>query len=245
MHLQTDATRPLEAHVVLGVGAHPDDLDGYSGGTIAKLVEAGAIVYYLILTDGSKGSHDPKCDLQTLVETRRQEQREAAAVLGVKEVFFAGYCDGQLKVDDPITRDVVRYIRQLKPDVVVTIDPSVIYDLEREVINHPDHRAAGQVTLDAVYPAARDQLAFPELLDEGLQPHEVATVLMINHTAPNYLVDTAACHEKKLAALAKHPSQGLDDDKIKSVIRKMDGQSGDKVHCRYAEPFVRIDVHPG
>lgn len=245
MKTHTDIQRPMKAKVVLGIGAHPDDLDGMAGGTIAKLTASGATVYYLILTGGGQGSPDRSVNAGDLIRRRQEEQREAARRLGVADVFFADYPDGGLRVDDDVRCDIVKCIRELCPDLVITLDPTVVYDLDREVINHPDHRAAGQAALDAVYPFARDCLSYPDLLAEGYEPHNVSTVMLVNFTSPNYMVDISSTIDSKNHALAAHQSQGFGDPGIQALVRDIAAKAGKKAGCKYAEAFVCFDVHVG
>lgn len=233
--------------IALGVAAHPDDLDFSAAGSVATWTAAGATVYYLVLTNGNKGSADLAADPKGLVEIRRREQREAARILGVKEVFFCDYEDGGLTVSMEVKRDIARIIRQVRPDTVFTMDPTMVYAPEKGFINHPDHRAAGQATLDAVYPLARDHLSFPELyIDEKLEPHKVSTVLLTNfsmdcdqHTCVIDITDTI---DIKLQALAAHPSQIGDMDGTLQRIRNMAAERGTDCGAKYAEGFVRINV---
>lgn len=234
----------LSPKVVLGVAAHPDDLDFFAGGTMASFARQGAEVYYLILTDGGKGSSDPAMTPKHLRDIRRREQREAAKVLGVKDVFFCDYQDGTLENTLDVRRDVVKVIRQLKPDVVVTIDPSELYAARQGVVNHPDHRAAGQATLDATYPLARDHMSFPELLEAGYKPHNTATLLLIRMeaAAATFAVDVSELQELKFQALAAHASQFNDLDYMKQWSREICAVAGNPYGYAYAEPFVRIDI---
>src|SRR3990167_3444387 len=149
--MKTTEFKELKPKIVLGVAAHPDDLEFGAGGTIAKWAGQGAKVYYLVLTDGSKGSSDKNISPKELAKIRRQEQHDAAKVLSVKEVFFCNYEDCKLDCSQDVKRDIARQIRIVKPDVVITMDPTMIYAPDSGFINHPDHRAAGQATLDAVY----------------------------------------------------------------------------------------------
>ena len=170
--MQPDRVAPLRPKVVLGIAAHPDDLDFGAAGTMARFVADGAEVHYLIITDGSKGSEDAAITPAELTKIRETEQHAAVKVIGGKSVTFLGYPDGELELTMQLKRDVVKVIRSVKPDVVVTMDPSMLYSADRGFINHPDHRAAGQAALDAVFPLARDHMAFPELFAEGYVPHK-------------------------------------------------------------------------
>lgn len=231
----------LTPHTVLGIVAHPDDLDVGAGGTMAKFAQEGANVHYLILTDGSKGSDDLSITSEQLIALRQQEQRAALALLGGKNVSFLNYPDGGLEITMDLKKDIVKSIRTIKPDVVVTLDPTLIYSARNGIINHPDHRAAGQATLDAVFPLARDHLTFPELLDEGYMPHKTPTVLLINFEKGNYPVDITGTFEVKQKALAAHVSQ-FGDLSEATWLRDMAKRTGEQTGYELAESFVRLDV---
>jgi LmbE family N-acetylglucosaminyl deacetylase len=232
----------LQPKVVLGVAAHPDDLDFGASGTMATFARHGAAAYYLILTDGGKGSPDRAMTPAKLKEIRCLEQRAAGKMLGLKDVFFLDFPDGTLENTQEVKREIVRFIRKLKPDVVVTMDPSMVYIAEDGFINHPDHRAAGQATLDAVFPLARDHLSFPELLVEGLEPHKAATALLINMKEHNFVVDITEMLELKLQALAAHTSQVPDFAAAKAMVTSWAERAGAPYGHAYAEGFVRIDI---
>lgn len=233
----------LNPSVVLGVAAHPDDLDFGASGAMALFAEQGADIYYLILTDGSKGSEDRKMTSSQLHKIRIDEQEEAVKAIGGKGAYFLKYTDGELIIDLNLKRDIVKYIRKLKPDVVITMDPSMIYSSKNGFINHPDHRAAGQATLDAVFPLARDHMAFPELLDKGFEPHRVSTVLLNNFDQHNFAVDISGTIKKKVLALKAHRSQIKDLDKIGEVIKQRAERAGKQYGVELAEVFVRIDIN--
>lgn len=234
---------PFAPKVVLGVAAHPDDLDYYAGGAMAAFAKQGAEVYYLVLTDGSKGSTDRDMTPERLRDLRRDEQRKAATLLGVKEVFFCDFPDGELENTLEVKREVVKAIRRVRPDVVITLDPTVTYSVQLGFVNHPDHRAAGQAALNAVYPLARDHMTFPKLLAEGLEPHNTATLLLIGMgvTKPTFAVDIADTLELKYQALAAHESQ-FSIQNMKEHIDRLATKAGKPYGYRYAEPFVRIDI---
>ena len=234
--------KSLSPKIVLGIAAHPDDLDFGASGTLAAFAAHGASVYYLLLTDGSKGTADQTMAPQELVKTRQAEQRAAIQAIGAKDVQFLDYTDGELAVTMDLKRDIVRSIRTIKPDVVITMDPSVLYSAERGMINHPDHRAAGQATLDAVYPLARDHLSLPELFAEGFEPHKVSTVLLINFNQSNFSVDVSKTIDLKMAALEAHASQMPDLQKTKNMMREVAAQLGSDSGFKYAEAFMRIDI---
>ena len=234
---------PLMPNVVLGIAAHPDDLDFGAAATMAKFAAMGADVHYLILTDGSKGSDDRSVTTQQLIEIRQKEQRAAVKAIHGKSVEFLNYPDGELVITLDLKKDIVSVIRRLRPDVVITMDPSVIYSETRGMINHPDHRAAGQAALDAVFPLARDHLAFPDLDAGGLAPHKVKTVLLTNFNRQNFFMDVSDTLELKWQALKSHASQIQDVQTIKKRFTAMAAANGQVIGCRYAEGFIRLDLH--
>ena len=160
---------------VLVVSAHPDDPDFGAGGSIARLVDSGAEVVYVIVTDGSQGGEDPSQKDSELVAIRAKEQRAAARVLGVKKVEFLGYKDGHLAPDLKLRRDIVRMIRKHRPELVITHIPGRVLDAPMGG-SHPDHLAVGEATMAAVYPDSRNPRAFRSLLKQGFKPHEVKEV---------------------------------------------------------------------
>ncbi len=235
----------FKPNIVLCVAAHPDDLEFMVSGSVAKWIEGGAEVHYLICTDGGKGSEDRKIASYELTEIRRQEQRDAADILGVKSVQFLDYEDGVTEASAVLKRDIVRVIRQVKPDTVVTLDPMFLYSAARNMINHSDHRNVGLATMDAVYPLARDHLSFPELMAEGLEPHKTRELLltMVFDNA-NYYVDISTTYEAKLRAIAAHVSQ-VDMVAASSWTDDLGREMGQRHGCTHAEPFIRISMsHP-
>ena len=230
--------------VVLAVAAHPDDLEFCAGGTIARWCADGVKVHYLILTDGSKGSADRHISASDLISTRRREQRAAAKLLGVKDVLFFDYEDGALANTMNLKRDITRVIRQVRPDLVLTMDPAMIYSLKQNYVNHPDHRAAGQAVLDSVFPLARDHLTFPELVSEGLEPHIVANLLLVNFYTNNFSINIDDFIDLKIRALNKHKSQISNLNLIKSKILQMAKECGTDNGCKCAESFIRIEITP-
>jgi LmbE family N-acetylglucosaminyl deacetylase len=209
---------PFTPKVALMVGAHADDIDFGASGTVAKWVKEGAEVHYLVITDGCKGSSDPAMTPERLTAVREREQRDAAETLGAKGAHFLHYEDAALEVTSQLKKDIVRIIRQVRPDTVVVMDPTFVYSSEAGIINHSDHRAAGQATLDAVYPLARDRMTFPDLLEEGLEPHKVIHVLLMNWSESNYYVDISDVFDTKIAGLFKHASQIPDENSTRSML---------------------------
>lgn len=191
---------------VLAIQAHPDDIEFGQAGTIAKWVREGAEVIYCSVTSGDKGSPDPEMVGERLVELREAEQRKAGEILGLKDVIFLGYKDATLVADLDLRLALTRVMRQVKPDVVLSFDPSARI-LQNSYINHPDHIATGEATLAAVFPSVRDRLTFPELLAEGLEPHKVPHVYLYASDQPNTWIDITDTIDQKIEALKAHVSQ--------------------------------------
>jgi LmbE family N-acetylglucosaminyl deacetylase len=195
-----------EGNSVLVVMAHPDDAEFGCGGTIAKWAAAGKEINYVLCTSGDKGSSDLDMNTYKLAQQRRVEQINAAHTLGAKDVVFLSYEDGTLRNTLELRRDIVREIRRFRPDAVICQDPTMRFGGSR-YLNHPDHRAAGDACLDAVYPSARDPHVFPELLVENLMPHKVREVFMSTQQNPDVWVDITDCFQKKIDGLREHVSQ--------------------------------------
>jgi len=191
---------------VLVVVAHPDDVDYGAAGTIATFTDAGLHVSYCLITDGDAGGFDDTVDRSTIPAIRQAEQRAAAAAVGVCDLAFLGYPDGRLTLTQELRRDISRVVRRERPDLVLTSAPERNY--RRIGISHPDHLVAGEATLCAVYPDARNAFAHPELLaDEGLAPWTVREVWQLGSPHANHYVDITDVVERKIAALACHASQ--------------------------------------
>jgi LmbE family N-acetylglucosaminyl deacetylase len=192
---------------VLAIAAHPDDLDFSAAGTIAGWTSAGLEVVYCIVTDGDAGGFDESFPRTEMAPLRRAEQTAAADCVGVHDLRFLGYPDGQVEATLSLRRDLARVIRQVRPDRVLCPSPERNYN--RIGIGHPDHRAVGSAALDAVYPDARNPFTFRELAtDEGLAAWVVPEVWIGGGaTAPNHYVDVTGTFPRKLAALRAHQSQ--------------------------------------
>jgi LmbE family N-acetylglucosaminyl deacetylase len=219
----------------LVIAAHPDDADFGAAGTAHLWTQQGWRFSYLVCTNGAKGSDDPSVTIEELIRMRREEQRAAAGILGVKEVFFLDNEDGELTVDRRFLGDVVRHIRQLRPDAVFTHDPEAVI-VRDSFINHSDHRATGLAACDAVYPAARDRLNFPEHIAAGLEPHKVSEIYIWGSEKANYEVDITDVIEKKIEALRAHRSQ-FTDEFITNILNRWRNAEG-----RYVESFRRVQM---
>jgi LmbE family N-acetylglucosaminyl deacetylase len=207
-----------EVQRALCVMAHPDDVDFGSAGTVAAWVKAGIEVSYCLVTDGDAGGFDPSVPRAEIAGIRRAEQTAAAEELGVTDLTFLGYPDGRLEVSMDLRRDISRVIRQKRPDRVICQSPERNY--ARIFASHPDHLAAGEATLCAVYPDARNPFTFTELMDEGLEPWTVREVWMGAMQNPNRFVDISDTVELKLAALRRHDSQLPDAEATLERVRQ-------------------------
>lgn len=226
---------------VLVVAAHPDDIEFGAAGTIARWIREGASVRYLLVTRGDKGSDDPDVDVAELTALREREQRDAATEIGVEAVEFLNEPDGQVVASLELRERVTRSIRSFRPEVVMTHDPTVLF-VNNEWVNHPDHRAVGQVTVDAVFPTARDPLNFREHLDEGLAPWKVAELFLWSTNEANQIVDIGATLDDKVTALAQHASQFRAFDEIARWVRRRSEELGERTGYRAAEGFRRVTL---
>jgi LmbE family N-acetylglucosaminyl deacetylase len=224
---------------VLVVAAHPDDIEFGAAGTVARWIGEGARAHYLVVTRGDKGSDDPEADPRALAETREREQRAAAQEIGVEGVDFLDEPDGQVEPSLRLRERITYAIRAFRPEVVMTHDPTVVF-VNNEWVNHPDHRAVGQVTVDAVYPTARDPLNFREHLDAGVGPWKVAELFLWSTNEANQIVDVAETLDRKVAALAHHASQFHDFGETARWLRRQAEDLGDRTGYRAAEGFRRV-----
>jgi LmbE family N-acetylglucosaminyl deacetylase len=218
--------------------AHADDAEWGCSGTVAKWCAEGWEVVYVVCTDGSKGTDDPGMTTSRLVVMRQQEQRNAGKVLGLHDVVFLGYEDAMLQPTLELRRDIAREVRRYRPDVLICETP-----VRRlgggGYLAHPDHFAAGEAALSAVFPTARDRLTFPELLEEGLEPHKVREVWVLDDQAPDNYVDVTGYVEIAIEALKQHQTQVSGRD-VASRMREGRSRTGDKVGVKYAEAFKRL-----
>jgi LmbE family N-acetylglucosaminyl deacetylase len=232
---------------VLVIVAHPDDIDFGSAGSIATWTAAGVEVTYCLVTSGDAGSDDHLAHPDDIAAVREAEQIEAARLVGVTDLVFLRHPDGVVEATLELRRDLSRVIRQVRPDRVLGMSPEL--NLDRIYASHPDHLAVGRATLAAVYPDARNPRAFPELLDEGLEPWVCPEVWLIaGPAAPDHArvhVDITEVIDRKIAALAAHVTQTAHRDGLADVVREWAAATAAAVGLpegRYAEAFRRVDT---
>lgn len=219
---------------ILVVAAHPDDIEFGLAGSVARWTAEGHTVVYCIVTDGAAGSNAADVDLAALVETRRREQIEAAALVGVDDVRFLGFVDGTLQPTLELRRTLTRLIREVKPYRVVCQDPTTVF-FSSFYINHPDHRAAGEATLYAVFPSAETRPVFPELIGEGYEPHKVSELYLDLSLQPDTYIDISDTLERKIAAILVHRSQV--GPEAEQWARQWAAEAGEKAGVAFAEAF--------
>ena len=225
--------------------AHPDDAEWGCSGSVAKWCRLGWEVVYVLCTDGSKGTDDRDISSEQLVQIRETEQRQAGKALGLKDVVFLGYPDGYLEPSLDVRRDISREIRRWKPDVLITTSPN--RDLVgSNYIGHPDHFAAGEAALSAVFPSARDHLTFPELLhEENLQPHKVGEVWVMSYgdDANFWNPLEEGDIERSIAALKSHVSQISNPEEAGNWMKKRRAALGKQIGSEYAESFRKFKLN--
>lgn len=222
------------------VFAHADDAEWGCSGTVAKWCAEGWDVVYVVCTDGSKGSSDPEMTTERLKKVRQQEQRNAGEVLGLREVVFLGYEDSMLEPTLDLRRDIAREIRRFKPDVLICENPNRRLS-DDNWLGHPDHMAAGEAALSAVFPTARDRMSFPELIEEGLEPHNVREVWVMDNQDPNKYIDVADHMEVAIQALMQHESQ-VTGEEVDVHWKNWRNRMGEKVGIEYAEAYHRFHL---
>ena len=223
---------------VLVITPHPDDADFWCSGTIAKWIGDGATVRYVLCTDGGKGTTDPNISSAELSKIREQEQADAAESLGVQELVLLHHPDGFLEDEDEFRKELVRQIRQVQPDVVLCPAP-----YRKNLAWHRDHRITGQVTLDAVFPCARDHLHFVELWrDEGLEPHKTGTILFWGTEQADTIIDISDSMDAKFKAVSAHQSQmdGRTAKEIEEFIKERAQVSEGGSGKEYVAAFRKI-----
>ena len=207
-----------EIERLLVVMAHPDDVDFGSAGTIATLTAQGVHVTYCLVTDGDAGGFDHSITRAEMASMRRKEQTAAAAVVGVHDLIFLGHPDGRVEANLQLRCDISRVIRQVRPQVVVCQSPE--RNLDRIFASHPDHLAAGEAAMAAVYPDSQNPFAFPELLEEGLEPWKVNEIWLSGHSAFTHTLDVSDHVDRKIEALLCHASQLPDPAGMQGRVRQ-------------------------
>ncbi|MCI2419414.1 PIG-L family deacetylase [Saccharopolyspora sp. K220] len=241
--MTTSPEASLVVRRVLVVTAHPDDVDFGAAGAVASWVATGVQVTYCVCTAGGAGGFGDvsRADMPRL---RQEEQRAAAAAVGVTDVRFLGYRDGQVTASLQLRRDITRVIRAVRPDRVVSHSPEINWT--HLPTAHPDHRAVGEATLAAIYPDARNGFAYPELLQQDLQPWTVAELWMSGSPEEriNHVVDVTDYFDAKLAALSAHRSQTGHLDDLRGMIRRYLARNADRhgMPGRLAEAFHVVDT---
>ncbi len=236
---QPDERRPERVMVIV---AHPDDADFGPAATVAGWVRAGSVAELVCCTSGDAGGEDARTDPLELARLREREQRAAAEVVGYQQVTFLHRPDGALQNDLALREQLVRLIRTFRPDAVLTMDPTVLIH-DDGYIQHTDHRAAAMATLDAVYPAARNPMAFPHLaIDEGLEKHVVRWLYLFWTDKANAWVDTTASLDARIAALRAHQSQIKEPTELESRVREWALEAGALIGTQAAEAFRVVEL---
>jgi len=226
--------KSVEPVYCLVIAPHPDDSEFGIAGTVAKWTREGKAVAYVICTNGDKGSSDPEMTQERLAKLREVEQKAAADILGVRDVVFLRYPDQGLEDCPEFRKDLVKQIRYFRPEIVASCDPY------RRYIWHRDHRICGQVVLDAVFPYARDRLAYPDLDEQGYAPHKVKTLYLWGAPDINHRVDISETFDLKIAALKCHRSQ-FDVEEMEKRIRER-YKSAASTEYQYAEAFHKEEI---
>jgi LmbE family N-acetylglucosaminyl deacetylase len=221
---------------LLVIAPHADDGEFGIAGTVAKWTREGKKAAYVICTNGDKGTSDYNMEPHKLVDIRKQEQWDAARVLGVMDVVFLGYPDQGLEDTAEFRKEIVRQIRLFQPNTIATADPY------RRYMQHRDHRICGQVVLDAVYPFARDHLAYPDLFAQGYKPHKVREVLTWGTEDPNFWIDITDSFNIKMQALRCHKSQVGERDELEGWLRDRAASFGKRPGYQLAEEFHRMEI---
>lgn len=216
------------------IAPHPDDAEFGIAGTVAKWTEEGKAVVYVICTNGDKGTSDTSMTGTRLAALREEEQLAAARILGVQDVVFLRYPDQGLEDTAAFRKDLVKQIRRFRPEIVAGPDPY------RRYIWHRDHRICGQVLLDAVFPYARDMLAYPDLYQQGYLPHKVKTLYLWGSPDINHRVDISTTFDRKIAALKCHRTQ-FDVEEMEKRIRERYKAAADTGY-QYAEAFHKEEI---
>jgi LmbE family N-acetylglucosaminyl deacetylase len=238
---------PAGLERALVIAAHPDDIECFAGGTIARLTRTGAVVVYALATGGEGGCNDMSVPTPAVTAQRKREQRQAAQLLGVETVEWITVSGGAMLRDSEVIPSLdlrlalVRLIRHHRPDLVVTFDPTCL--TMGSYVNHPDHRAVGESVIAAVWPAAANPRYHSELLDAGLAPHAVRELWLMLSPTPNHAVDISSTLDPKAAALAAHKSQLPDDESVRSRVWRDAEHDGALSQYEFAERFHRVQIN--
>lgn len=224
---------------ILVFSAHPDDLDFGCAGTVAKITNEGKEVVYCIITNGEKGTHRVKLSNGDMISMREKEQKAAAEAVGVSEVIFLGEIDGMLENTQEVRRKIVQTIRLEKPDLIISFDPANL-EFNNFYRFHRDHRIAGEAVFDAVYPSSGSDAFFPELIDEGLMPHQIGGMIFFGSAKPDFFVDITDIINKKIESLKCHAGQIKDMEEMEKHIRERAREEGKKIGAEYAEGFRKL-----
>ncbi|MFC5264553.1 PIG-L deacetylase family protein [Kribbella qitaiheensis] len=230
-----------EIERVLAIVAHPDDIDFGGAGTVAKWTRAGIEVSYCIVTDGQAGGFEPDRDRAEMPAVRRAEQTTAAQHVGVHDLHFLGYEDGSVEPSRELIRDLVRVIREVRPQRLLGQSPE--RNWSRLPVSHPDHMATAEATVRAFYPAAGNPYAFPELEADGPKAWDVGELWMMEHPERNHYVDITEVYDAKLAALMSHASQHQNPDGLPTMIQgwmRENAATAGFPDGHLAEPFTVI-----
>lgn len=230
---------PPAAVSIAAIAAHPDDIEAWCAGTLIRVIQGGATVRLLLVTSGDKGSGDLMNDPRAVAMRREAEAREAARLLGIIDVVFLRYTDGEVENTQPLLRDIVHWIRRWRPEVVFTFDPE--HPLPR-YLSHRDHRTVGRATLDAIYPFARDPLAFPEQLRDGHATHKVGAVWLFASAVADSYVDVSSAFDLKVTARLAHESQTSDPANLPERFRARDRAAGAPAGLPLAEAFTVVTI---
>ena len=223
------------------IAAHPDDADFGPAATAARWIDEGSVGWLVCCTSGDQGGEDPDQDPLELAALREREQQDAAGIVGYAGVTFLHQPDGALANDLALREQLVREIRTFRPDAVLATDPEVLFHADGGV-NHADHRAAGMAAVEAVYPAARNPMAFPWLAKEGLGKHVVRRLYLFWSTQPNVRVDVTGTVTRKLDALRAHASQIRDPQRIETWVRRWAGEEGVAIGVEAAEALRLVVI---
>jgi LmbE family N-acetylglucosaminyl deacetylase len=224
---------------ILVISPHPDDLDFGCSGTMSKWARQGKEIVYILVTSGDKGGNDISVDSEFFKEKRESEQKEAALIVGSKQIIFLRYRDGEVENTKELRKDLVREIRKYRPEIIITLDPAN-HNFNNHYLSHRDHRETAEAVFDAVYPAAGNPFFFPELIKEGFPPHNVKEMLFFGTSNPNFWSDISDTIEVKIKALSCHKSQGLNEERLKQFIYERAKSGGAERNMGYAEPFRRL-----